>query len=73
MKQPRKKQLNVRVPKTQHENITGDLKLFPKKSKDIIVEAALMNLFLLKPDERELLYNRFPDKIFGRPLKKQNK
>lgn len=65
----RKKQLGVRVSSAQAGNIAAELKEFPRKSKDIIVEAALMNLFFLPKPARKKLYDRFPDKIFGRPIK----
>lgn len=71
MKPPRKSQLNVRVTDETQKNILFDLAQFPEKSKDVIVEAALMNMFLLRQEERKKLYDRFPDKIFGRPTKQK--
>jgi hypothetical protein len=65
----KKSQLGVRISSVQSRNMAGDLKMFPTKSKDIIVEAALMNLFFLPESARKRLYDRFPDKIFGRPIK----
>ena len=65
----KKIQLGVRVSPAQVKNIAGDLKKFPAKSRDTIVEAALVNLFYLPASSRKLLYDRFPDKIYGRLLK----
>ena len=67
IKKPTKAILPVRVPKVMADDVKKDAKTF-RKSKDGIVQVALQNLFALKPAERAKVYEKIPNKIFGRPL-----
>lgn len=60
--------LPIKVPPAILSDIESDARHF-FKTKDGIVQAALLLFFSFKRDERALHYKRIPNKIFGRPLK----
>ena len=62
-----KKAIFTRQPQELLDAIAADAKAF-KLTKDGVVQAALVNHFLFKKEERTRLYSRIPRKIFGRPL-----
>ncbi len=57
----------LRVMPDHAADVIADAKHF-SKTKDVIVQAALQNLFCFKREERAKLYARLPNKIFGRPI-----
>lgn len=59
--------LHVKVDEKLAADVTADAKRF-KKTKDGIVEAALRQMFCLKPEYRADFYKYLPRKILGRPL-----
>lgn len=67
-----KSQLNIRVTETQRLQVEFDAAAF-HKTKDVIIQAALSELFKLGPQKQIEIYNKFPNKIFGRPAKKNEK